>query len=317
MIAADVVRAGAAGTIGVLSLTGAIELWHLIALAAVFGFGEAFFGPAFTSIVPQIVPRNLLLQANSLDQFIRPFAFLLVGPALGGWIVAAFGPGEAFVLDAATFLVSATAIFLIRRRGAVEREEEEAGAGASILRDLREGLTFVRAHAWLWGTLLAAAVFLLAYWGPGRGARPLPRPQRARRDRWRFRPGARLRRSRVARRRARPRPAGPPAPPHHGHVLGFDDRVACARGFRSRRGRLAAPGDQPARGDALHGRDGDLGHTDADARPRRGCSDASRASTGSSRRAWSRSRSPSPVPCPLPWARRPRWWWPESQRPSP
>jgi DHA3 family tetracycline resistance protein-like MFS transporter len=166
MIAADVVRAGAAGTIGVLSLTGAIELWHLIALAAVFGFGEAFFGPAFTSIVPQIVPRNLLLQANSLDQFIRPFAFLLVGPALGGWIVAAFGPGEAFVLDAATFLVSATAIFLIRRRGAVEREEEEAGAGASILRDLREGLTFVRAHAWLWGTLLAAAVFLLAYWGP-------------------------------------------------------------------------------------------------------------------------------------------------------
>ena len=164
MIAADVVRAFAAATIGILSLTGAIELWHLIALAAVFGTGEAFFGPAFTSIVPQIVPRELLLQANSLDQFIRPFAFLMVGPALGGWLVAAWGPGEAFILDAATFLVSATAIFLIRHRRAVHRELEEAGT--SMLRELREGLAFVRSHAWLWATLVAAAVFLLAYWGP-------------------------------------------------------------------------------------------------------------------------------------------------------
>lgn len=164
MIAADLVRAAAAAGIAALSLSGAIELWHLIALAAVFGTGEAFFGPAFTSIVPQIVPRHLLLQANSLDQFIRPFAFLLVGPALGGWLVAALGPGEAFVLDACTFLVSATAVFLIRRRGPVR--ENGAESGGSMLRELREGLGFVRAHAWLWATIVAAAIFLLAYWGP-------------------------------------------------------------------------------------------------------------------------------------------------------
>jgi Transmembrane secretion effector len=36
----------------------------------------------------------------------------------------------------------------------------------SVLRDLREGLAFVRARPWLWATLLAAAIFLLAYWGP-------------------------------------------------------------------------------------------------------------------------------------------------------
>lgn len=161
MIAADVVRALAAATIGVLSVTDQIELWHLVALAAVFGTGEAFFGPAFTSIVPQIVPRDLLLEANSLDQFIRPLAFMLVGPALGGWLVATIGPGEAFLLDAGTFLVSATAILLMRPRP-LERES----VGASMLRELREGLAFVRARAWLWATLLAAAVFLLAYWGP-------------------------------------------------------------------------------------------------------------------------------------------------------
>ncbi|MGH3011954.1 MAG: MFS transporter [Gaiellaceae bacterium] len=164
MIAADIVRAAAAATIAVLSLTGAIELWHLIAIAVVFGTGEAFFGPAFMSLVPQIVPRHLLLQANSLDQFIRPFAFLLVGPAIGGWLVASVGTGWAFVLDASTFLVSAAAIFLIRHRKAVSEAVSEPST--SLLRDLREGLAFVRAHAWLWATLLAAAAFLLAYWGP-------------------------------------------------------------------------------------------------------------------------------------------------------
>lgn len=162
MIAADVARALAVGAMGVLTVTGAVELWHLIALAAVFGIGEAFFGPAFTSIVPQIVPRELLVQANSLDQFIRPFAFLLMGPALGGWLVASFGAGQAFLVDAATFLVSATAILLMRPRP-LEREAEER---SSLLRDVREGFAFVRAHAWLWVTLVAAAVFLLAYWGP-------------------------------------------------------------------------------------------------------------------------------------------------------
>jgi MFS family permease len=164
MILADVIRAIAAAAIAALSLTGAIELWHLIALAVVFGTGEAFFGPAFTSIVPQIVPRHLLLQANSLDQFIRPFAFLLVGPAIGGWLVASVGTGWAFVLDACTFLVSAGAIFLIRQRRVVRADPSERTP--SLFRELREGFAFVRAHAWLWATLLAAAVFLLAYWGP-------------------------------------------------------------------------------------------------------------------------------------------------------
>jgi DHA3 family tetracycline resistance protein-like MFS transporter len=161
MIAADIARAVAATSIGILSVTGAVELWHLVALAAVFGTGDAFFGPAFTSIVPQIVPRELLLQANALDQFVRPLAFMLVGPALGGWIVAAIGPGEAFLFDAATFVVSALTLLFLRPRPLAP-----ADGRLSLLRDLREGFAFVRAHAWLWATLLAAAVFLLAYWGP-------------------------------------------------------------------------------------------------------------------------------------------------------
>jgi Transmembrane secretion effector len=163
MIATDLVRAVAVAVIAVLSITGALELWHLILLAAVFGTGDAFFGPAFNSVVPQIVPQRLLVQANSLDQFIRPFMMALAGPAIGGLTVAALGAGAAFALDAGSFLLSALAISLMSAGHKVDRGDEEA---RSALADMREGFHFVRQHAWLWGTLLGAAISLLAFWGP-------------------------------------------------------------------------------------------------------------------------------------------------------
>jgi DHA3 family tetracycline resistance protein-like MFS transporter len=163
MIATDLARAVAVAVIAVLSITGALELWHLILLAVVFGTGDAFFGPAFNSVVPQIVPQRLLVQANSLDQFIRPFMMALAGPAIGGLTVAALGAGAAFALDAGSFLLSAVAISLMSAGHKVDRGDEEP---RSALADMREGFRFVRQHAWLWGTLLGAAISLLAFWGP-------------------------------------------------------------------------------------------------------------------------------------------------------
>jgi hypothetical protein len=163
MIATDLVRAVAVAVIAVLSITGGLELWHLILLAVVFGTGDAFFGPAFNSVVPQIVPQRLLVQANSLDQFIRPFMMALAGPAIGGLTVAALGAGAAFALDAGSFLLSAVAISLMSAGHKVDRGDEEP---RSALADMREGFRFVRQHAWLWGTLLGAAISLLAFWGP-------------------------------------------------------------------------------------------------------------------------------------------------------
>src|SRR4029453_10122612 len=163
MIATDHVRAFAVAVIAVLSLTGVLELWHLFLLAIVFGTGDAFFGPAFNATVPQIVPQRMLVQANSLDQFIRPFMMALAGPAIGGLTVAALGAGAAFALNAGSFVVSALAISLMSGRLRAARPGE---GPTSPPAGLREGLRFVRAHAWLWGTLLGAAISLLAFWGP-------------------------------------------------------------------------------------------------------------------------------------------------------
>jgi DHA3 family tetracycline resistance protein-like MFS transporter len=50
MIAGDLIRAGAIGAMGVLVVTGIVEIWHLVVLAAVYGIGQAFFPPAFGSL---------------------------------------------------------------------------------------------------------------------------------------------------------------------------------------------------------------------------------------------------------------------------
>ena len=97
---------------GLLSLSGGLELWHLMVLAAVYGGGTAFFGPAFDAIVPDLVATDLLIQANALDQFVRPAAWRLAGPAIGGFLVA-WSTGGAFLVDAATFAVSIVALLLM------------------------------------------------------------------------------------------------------------------------------------------------------------------------------------------------------------
>jgi DHA3 family tetracycline resistance protein-like MFS transporter len=164
MIAADALRAVAVAILGLLSLSGQLELWHVMMIAAAFGAGTAFFGPAFDAIVPQLVPGAELNQANSLDQFIRPAAARMIGPAIGGWLVAAWGgrPGAAFLINALTFLASIVCVTLMRSQRIDRSSEERAGA----FHELREGFRFVRSRTWLWGTLLAATLAYLIFWGP-------------------------------------------------------------------------------------------------------------------------------------------------------
>jgi DHA3 family tetracycline resistance protein-like MFS transporter len=164
MIVSDVVRGLAIGSIAYLSLAGTLELWHLIVLVAIYGAGEALFAPAFQAIVPDIVPTEHLVQANSLDMLMRPLGAQLVGPAIGGLLVAAFGPGTAFAIDAATFGISAICLLLMGRRPLPLREDPISVRGA--LSDIAEGFRFARSERWLWTSLLAAALALLLFFGP-------------------------------------------------------------------------------------------------------------------------------------------------------
>jgi MFS family permease len=161
MLSADLSRAVVIAALAVLSLTGVLTFWALMAVVAVYGIGTAFFTPAFEAIVPDVVPPGDLAAANSLDQFVRPIALRLAGPALGGALVVGLGTGGAFMLDAASFLASAVAVYLMRPPAHRRSELVEDSLGA-----VKEGLQFVRSRVWLWGTLLSAAIAYLAFMGP-------------------------------------------------------------------------------------------------------------------------------------------------------
>lgn len=165
MMAADVVRAVAMGVIGVLSVIGALALWHLLILGALVGASNAFFNPAASSIVPDLIPDSDLPQANAFFGTARPAMARLLGPAAGGAIVGAAGPGGAFLLDAVTFALSAVLLARMRNQpAAVELAADRSLA--STLAGVREGLGFVRSHRWCWVWLVGALFGLLAYTGP-------------------------------------------------------------------------------------------------------------------------------------------------------
>jgi DHA3 family tetracycline resistance protein-like MFS transporter len=162
MIAGDLIRCAAIATIGTLSITGRLTVPLVVGLEVVYGVGQAIFQPSFSAIVPTIVPGELLVEANSLAQFVRPFSMMLLGPLIGGLLIAAFGAGWAFVFDGGTFVFSALMILLMRTRP----EPRDADSGERLMSEVVEGLRYVIAHRWLILAMVGATVSLLATWGP-------------------------------------------------------------------------------------------------------------------------------------------------------
>jgi Transmembrane secretion effector len=161
MIAGDLLRLVAIGTIGLLALNDNITVPLLVALIVPYGIGQAMFSPAFSSFVPLLVPEDLLVEANSIGQVVRPLAMMVIGPTLGGVLVTP-GAGWAFIADAATFAVSAGCIFAMRTRPEGRKDEERA----ALWRDVVEGIRYVRSETWIVAALVAATISLLCTWGP-------------------------------------------------------------------------------------------------------------------------------------------------------
>ena len=160
LIASSAIRGACVTALGLLAATDSIELWHVFVITVFFGAGQAFEGPAAGAIVPDLVPKQLLVQANSLSQFVKQFAFALAGPALGGIVVHQLGTGPAFLVDAATFAFAIGTLAVMQPRPAAAQSDQP------VRQDIVEGLRFVREHVWLWGTLAWAFVALLFIYGP-------------------------------------------------------------------------------------------------------------------------------------------------------
>jgi MFS family permease len=160
MIVTDLARFGLHAVLAALIFTGAVEIWHIVVIEALFGTAEAFFRPAYTGLVPQTVPEEMIQDAKAAGSTVETIAEF-AGPALATALVLGLGAGWAFAIDAATFLVSA--FFLTRVR---PRERGAPPARQSVLAEMREGYAEVRSRAWIWVTVVAFAVALLLSFGP-------------------------------------------------------------------------------------------------------------------------------------------------------
>ena len=155
MLGTDGVRALVQAVTGVLLISGGARLWELVAYAIVFNAAGGFFQPASGALVPQTVSPQRLQQANALIGLSRSIT-QVAGPAVAGILVAALGPGWVFVIDAATFVISAISLALMR----VPRITGEGRTG--FWSELVDGLRAVTSRRWYMLNLGAHAMWNFA-----------------------------------------------------------------------------------------------------------------------------------------------------------
>lgn len=152
MVASDVVRGGVDLVFAFLLLTGAAQLWQLAIGAAIIGAAGAFFFPASTGLIPQTISAGRLQQGNALMSLSRN-ASGIIGPSVSGLLVATVGPGWVFLLDAATFGVSAVSLMVLRIARTVSPEVRQ-----TFIAELVGGWREVASRRWLLAAIVAFGV---------------------------------------------------------------------------------------------------------------------------------------------------------------
>jgi MFS family permease len=154
--------------LGMLTLLGLIRLWHIYLLTAIQAATMAFDLPARQSLVPNLVPREDLPNAFSL-QSIAFNTGAIAGPALSGVAIAYWGQESAYFLNAVSFLAVLAALFLM---GGVPQHQTSARSGVrAAIEDIRHGIRFIRGQPLIlssmildfFATFFASANTLLPY----------------------------------------------------------------------------------------------------------------------------------------------------------
>ncbi|AGB25187.1 arabinose efflux permease family protein [Mycobacterium sp. JS623] len=163
IIAVETVNVIAVSTIAVLGLTGVLKIWHMAVAAAALGIAAAFFFPAYSAILPRILPADQLLAANGVEGVVRPVFQRAIGPAIAGVVVGATFPSLGAVVVAALFAIGLA--LLVTSRPAMKTPVHQMDR-PQLRRDLREGFVFMVRTPWLLWTLLFASMFVLVLLGP-------------------------------------------------------------------------------------------------------------------------------------------------------
>lgn len=139
LLATQIVQIGLALLLGWLVATHRIQVWHVIAVAAVLGLSNSFEMPAVSALVPELVPKEQVANAIAIDRAVF-HGTRLIGPALAGYVIGRWGEASAFYLNALSFLALILALIGLHPRPKGTAEEE-----AQRRSGMKDGLRYVRA----------------------------------------------------------------------------------------------------------------------------------------------------------------------------
>ena len=114
-----------------------VKVWHFLTCSFVVGFAQAFGGPAYSALIPTLVPKEDMPNAIALNS-IQFNAAVMVGPALGGWALHTLGDTWCFGLNALSFLAPIVSLLMLTIRFLPEKTTE------SLLDSMKEGIRFIR-----------------------------------------------------------------------------------------------------------------------------------------------------------------------------
>ena len=160
-------RTVAVGVAALLALPGWLELWQLVAVALIIGMANGFTYPAYSALLPSILPAEDLMAANGVEGMLRPTIMQAAGPAVASAVIAASSPGAAIGVVGLLEIIGIALLLAVRpvplRR---ERPAETAHPVRSTAIDLRDGFVYLARTPWLLATLLFASVLILLIMGP-------------------------------------------------------------------------------------------------------------------------------------------------------
>ncbi|MBI2266917.1 MAG: MFS transporter [Armatimonadetes bacterium] len=160
MIWTDILRALVSFLVPVLLLLGRLEIWHIYLIAGMTSLGNAFFQPAEMAIIPELVKdKDDLNKANAVARTTIQIGGI-VGPPLGALLMTLWGPGSAFVVDGATFVLSAISLALIR----TEKIAKAVESATHIWEDIMEGLRLIGRNKPLHAILLSCIAVNFTYY---------------------------------------------------------------------------------------------------------------------------------------------------------
>jgi MFS family permease len=157
LLATQFVQIALAISIGLLIMSGKIQIWHILAFAVVLGISNSFEMPTLNAFVPELVTRDEIQSAIAVDRAVF-HGSRVVGPALAGIFISAWGAASAFFSNAVSFVALIIALFIIppRRRGTAEEEGKRASG-------IKDGFRYVakdKPSLAMIGLIAATTVFI-------------------------------------------------------------------------------------------------------------------------------------------------------------